>query len=70
MNETATIRVAASGGGYSGVSGSVAVTANDPDVTFSIDDVSVEEGATETVTVTVTRADGRGTLDVTISRAT
>ena len=56
VNETATISVAASGGGYSGVRGSVAVTANDPDVTFSIDDVSIEEGATETVTVTVTRS--------------
>ncbi|WP_420461536.1 Ig-like domain-containing protein [Candidatus Palauibacter sp.] len=56
VNERATISVAASGGGYSGVRGSVAVTADDPDVTFSIDDVSIEEGATETVTVTVTRA--------------
>ena len=67
MNETATIRVAASGGGYSGVSGSVAVTAIDPDVTFSIDDVSVEEGATDTVTVTVTRAGAGDPLTVPIA---
>ena len=55
VSETATISVVASGGGYSGVRGSVAVTAVDPDLEFSIDDVSVAEGETETVTVTVTR---------------
>ena len=64
QGELATLKATASGGGYDGRSASVKVTSEDPDVLLAIDDVSITEGTTDTVTITATRAQASGAVTV------